>query len=193
VEVVAAREPSAPEAEFLERIEEAAAKRLALRCRYLSSRGRDAWRHLSVQRIVPGPPVRLVAYCHRSERLKWFRVDNVAAAALDPDEPFVRAPVDQVEAMIRSSLDGFADQGPPARYSFLVRLPEARWVAKNLLDGMRAEEIDGGIRVTVETTALPRLARYVVGLGGAARCETPALLEAVAELAQGALRSVAGR
>jgi hypothetical protein len=48
----------------------------------------------------------------------------------------------------------------------------------------------GGIRVTVHTAALPRLARYVVGLGGQAKPLTPALEEAVAALARGMLASI---
>lgn len=52
---------------------------------------------------------------------------------------------------------------------------------------MRAEEVPGGIRVSVTTSGLRRLARYVVGLGGAAKALTPALEAAVVELAQGAL------
>lgn len=56
---------------------------------------------------------------------------------------------------------------------------------------MRSEEVPGGIRVSVETTALPRLARFVVGLGGAAKPLTPELEAEVAALAQAALASIA--
>jgi len=52
---------------------------------------------------------------------------------------------------------------------------------------MRVETCHGGIRIGVETSALAALARFVVRLGDAARPETPALAQAVAELARGAL------
>jgi ribosomal protein S12 methylthiotransferase accessory factor YcaO len=52
---------------------------------------------------------------------------------------------------------------------------------------MRAETLHDGIRVSIETSAVLRLARFVVGFGGAARPENAALAEAVVELAQGAL------
>jgi len=44
--------------------------------------------------------------------------------------------------------------------------------------------------VSVETTALPVLARFVVGLGASAKPLTPALEAEVAKLAQGALASI---
>jgi hypothetical protein len=72
-----------------------------------------------------------------------------------------------------------------------VRNPEARWVKKNLLAGMTFERAGDGIRVTVHTSALHRLARFVVGLGAAATPETPALAREVAALAQGALDAIA--
>jgi len=55
---------------------------------------------------------------------------------------------------------------------------------------MQAEEVPGGIRVTVETAALKRLARFVVGLGAAAKPLTPGLEAEVTMLASGALRAI---
>jgi len=69
-----------------------------------------------------------------------------------------------------------------------VREPESNWVANSLLEGMRVESLHHGIRVTIETSAVLRLARFVVALGDAARPDNPVLAEAVAEIAQGALR-----
>jgi hypothetical protein len=86
-----------------------------------------------------------------------------------------------------ASLDGYKGAGPAVACCFFVREPESSWVANNVLDGMHVETLHGGIRVTAETSALLPLARFVVKLGGAARPETPALAEAVAELARGAL------
>jgi hypothetical protein len=74
--------------------------------------------------------------------------------------------------------------------TFFVSDPDARWVARNLSAGMQAEPVPGGIRVTVETSALPVLGRFVVGLGAAAKPLTPALQGEVARLARGALASI---
>jgi len=180
------------EAKHLSRIEDSATQRVSLHCRYVSSKGREGWRHLSVQRIVVGPPARFVAVCHRTDRLKWFRVDNVLDADLEHSQPFRKASRRDVDALVESSLDGFADTGSVLALSFLVRSPEAGWVAKNLLGGMVAECVDDGIRVVVTTSALPIVARFVVGLGEAARCETPALAVAVETLARGALAALPG-
>lgn len=188
--VVRARAPSPSETAHLALIEDAAAGRTVLHCRYYSSRGTEGWRHLSVQRVFPESPARFVAHCHRTDRLKWFRVDNVLDAALAPKETFRATTDEALDAMIHASLDGFYDDGPATAYSFVVREPEARWVKKNLLDGMEVTDLDRAVRVRVKTTALPRLARFVVGLGAAAKPETPALTEAVRELAQGALETI---
>ena len=73
--------------------------------------------------------------------------------------------------------------------SFTVRAPESKWVARNLLEGMHAEPHAGGIRVTLATSGLDRLARYVVALGAAARAETRELARAVGTIARGALEA----
>jgi hypothetical protein len=74
--------------------------------------------------------------------------------------------------------------------SFVVRNPDARWVKKNLPDGMQAETIPEGIRVTTHTAALRRVAQYVVGLGAAATPESADLASEVATLARGALQAI---
>ena len=149
---------STREEQHLPVIEDAAKKRAPLRFHYFTaSRGREGSRFASVHRVFPGPPARFVATCHRSGGLKWFRVDNVTDASSDASEPF------------------------------RVREPEARWVARNLMSGMKADEQRDGIRVTVRTTAVDRVARWVVALGGAAECETDVLVERVAEIARAAL------
>jgi predicted DNA-binding transcriptional regulator YafY len=150
-------------------------------------------RHASVQRVVFGPPARFVATCHRSGALKWFRVENVSDAKLDAREPFREADPKVVDAHLRASLDGFHEGGPPAKHVFFVSDPDARWVARNLMEAMLAEEVPGGIRVTVETSALTRLARFVVGLGAAAKPLTSGLEAEVAALANGALEAIASK
>lgn len=49
-----------------------------------------------------------------------------------------------------ASLDGFKGEGTPIAYSFLVRDPDANWVANNLLEGMCAETLHDGFRVHVD-------------------------------------------
>lgn len=75
---------SATEESLLPLVEDAAARPMALHVRHVSVyRGEVAWRHVSVQRVVAGPPARFIAICHRSNTLRWFRVDNVFAGRLD--------------------------------------------------------------------------------------------------------------
>jgi hypothetical protein len=58
---------------------------------------------------------------------------------------------------------------------------------------MHAETLHDGIRVRIETSAVIRLARFVVGFGGAARPETPELAAIVVELARGALEQASAQ
>jgi predicted DNA-binding transcriptional regulator YafY len=184
-------ETSAREQRHLPTIEDAAERRVPLRFRYFSAkRGSESVRHASVHRIVPGPPARFVAICHRSDTLKWFRVENVSDCSLEDTEHFRDADPKLIDAHLRASLDGFHEGGETESHAFFVSDPDARWVARNLLDDMRCEEVPGGIRVTVETAALQRLARFVVGLGSSAKPLTAALECAVVTLASGALASI---
>jgi predicted DNA-binding transcriptional regulator YafY len=185
---VVTSEVSGAEEKFLAVVEDAAERRRPLRFRYYSaSRGSDSLRHASVHRVLIGPPARFVAMCHRENKLKWFRVDNVFDASVDAAVDFNAASAAEVDELVAASLDGYYDaKAKKERHAFFVRAPEARWVAKNLLDGMRAEPERGGIRVSANTTAVNRLARYVVSLGDAARAETSALREEVLRLARGA-------
>lgn len=184
--------PASPGDEtMLVTVENAVAKRKAIHFRYYSAhRGAMSMRHASVHRVLLGPPARFLATCHKAGDLKWFRLDGVQTAVIDANEPFRPADPAELDARVRDTLDGYYD-GTAKRetHSFVVREPEARWVTKNLLEGMTEEPTPGGVRVTIETTALVRLARYVVGLGAAARAENASLRSAVAELASGSLAS----
>lgn len=184
-------EASGAEEKHLRVVEDTAVRRTAIRFRYYTaSRGSEELRWASVHRVIIGPPARFLATCHRSEVLKWFRVDNVFDAAADDSIPFRDAAPDAIEALLKGSLDGFYDaRATPERHVFFVRDPDARWVAKNLLEGMHATPAAGGTRITIETTAIDRLARFVVGLGAAVTAETPALREAVIAKAKGALEA----
>lgn len=184
-------ETTAREEQHMPVIEDSATQKVALQFRYLTvTRGKEAMRHASVHRVLVGPPGRFVATCHRSGELKWFRIENVSDAKLDPREPFRDADPKMVDAHLRASLDGFHDGGPPTKQTFFVSDPDAAWVARNLMEGMECEEVPGGIRVTLETSAPSRLARFVVGLGAAAKPLTPELGREVAALARGALDSI---
>ena len=183
-----AREVSAQEEQYLGVVEDSASLEVALFMRYYTaSRGDVGDRHVSAHRVHVGPPARFVATCHRSGTLKTFRVDGIISGRLDEREPYRAADESALDAYQKGSLDGFHEGGTSRPFAFVVRNPEARWVKNNLLDGMTAESHGDGVRVTVSTTALGRLARFVVGLGAAAICETPALAEEVAALARGAL------
>jgi predicted DNA-binding transcriptional regulator YafY len=187
-------ESSEREEQYLPVVEDAATQRVALQFRYFTAgRGSEGTRHGSVHRVVLGPPARFLATCHRSGDLKWFRVEGVSHAKLDPREPFRDADATKVDGHLKASLDGFHEGGPPAKYVFFAGDPDARWLARNLMEGMRSEEVPGGIRVTTETSALRRLARFVVGLGGVAKPLTPELEAEVSTLARGALEAIASK
>ncbi len=169
-------------------VEEAAARKVALWMKYLTrGRGAVAERHASVHLVDAGPPARFIATCHRAGDLRTFRVDNILSARLDSREPFRDCDTQRVDAYRAAGLDGFSGAGTPTHCTFFVRDPESRWVSNNLLEGMRVEITHGGMRVEVDTTAVERLARFVVSLGAAALPETFELAAAVKELAQGAL------
>jgi predicted DNA-binding transcriptional regulator YafY len=173
---------------YLSVVEDAAARSKPLFMKYVSMvPGQMSERHASVHLIELGRHTRFVATCHRNGDLRRFRVDRIVQAKVDPNEPFRPRSKEEIATFLAESLDGFKGDGATLRCSFLVRSPEANWVSNNLLDGMRPETLRDGVRITVDTSAVVRLARYVVGLGDAARPETPELARLVADLARGAL------
>jgi predicted DNA-binding transcriptional regulator YafY len=176
------------EAPFVALVTEAAAQRATIHFQYFSAkRGALEWRHASVQRVLPGPPARMVARCHRSGNLKWFRIDGILDGRLEPEVPYQEAMASEVDQYLASSLDGFAAEAAPAEHCFFVAEPDARWVRKNLISPMKAESIPGGVRVTCETTATLRLARFVLGLAPIARAQSPELASLVQQLAAATL------
>lgn len=177
--------------QFLQQVEDSIRDRQALQVRYLSSsRGTLESRGISVQRITSGPPIRLCGHCHRDERLKWFRLDNVVEVEGPWSGPWVEVPEAEINAFVASTVNGFFSESDADTSTFFVRLPEARWVQHNLPRPMSAESVEGGIRVHVERASLQQVARYVVSLGAAARPESESLREAVRALAEGVLASV---
>jgi len=176
---------------YLDVVEDAAAKETTLWMRYFSShRGVVEARWISVQRVLP--PDRLVAWCHRAEHLKWFRVDRIMESRMDPNSIYHRAAVRDVETYIGASIDGFAGQEPIRRNVFVVRAPDDRWVLGNLpFEADAVEPVADGTRISVDTHATISLARFVVGLGEAVHVETDELRELVTVLARGALAASA--
>jgi predicted DNA-binding transcriptional regulator YafY len=182
---------SESEEKYLPLIEDAATRRVSLALKYLSTGSDKArWRPVSVQSVVIGHPTRFIAFCHEKKRLKWYRLDSVHGAHVDDAEPFREAEPGQLEAMLKESVDGF-HHGGPVQCSFFVREPECHWVENNLPVSMTHEKVPGGRRFTTTTAGVLRLARFVVGLGGAARAETPELVEHVRDLVRGALEALA--
>ena len=178
------------EQDVLPTLEDAVASGSALRMKYFSQhRAQSDWRYVSVASVIPGPPTRFLAVCHRSNELKFFRAANVAHAELSHGEPYRRVDANEVLQRVQQSVDGwFAGTG--GEVSFIVRANEARWVTVNLLEGMRAEPLtDGRARIVSSAAGLPNIARFVVGLGDAATSESAVLTAAVRALAEGALRS----
>lgn len=181
---------SSSDARRLGQIEDAIRDGAALGVRYYSAhRGVLESRVISFQRITRAQHVRMCGHCHRDDRLKWFRLDHVHEIEGPADEAFVEHAPSELDAFVSTTVLGFhsAEDARPA--SFVVRMPEARWIQDSLPKAMRAEPIDGGIRVHVEAVSLQQVARYVLNLAGAARPETEALAQAVRALAKSALEA----
>ena len=157
-------------------VEDSLMTRRALVFRYYSA-GSGAYdaRSASVQRLVPGPPARILAVCHRSDSLKWFRLERMSSPRMEGAEAYREAAREAVEAVLRESVGGFHGGGEAVTCVFTVTDPEARWVGDNLPSPMTVEPVAGGVRVSTRTAAVLPVARFVVGLGGAALAETPEL------------------
>jgi predicted DNA-binding transcriptional regulator YafY len=173
---------------WADQLEDAAQKGAVLLLSYRSARGAIDDRVVSVQRVVFGEVLRVVGWCHRDAKLKWWRADRIVSAAVVSERAFVRRPGGEVEAWVAESVSHFRD-GARQTHAFVVAADEAAWVRSNLPQcTSREEQVPDGLRIVVEGSGLVPLARFVVGLGGAARCESEALRDAVRELAQAALR-----
>ncbi|MEK7356782.1 MAG: WYL domain-containing protein, partial [Bdellovibrionota bacterium] len=100
-------------------------------------------RQISITRISGTAPARVIAVCHRSGELRWFRIDNFLEAKAGSDA-YRRADEASVEALVRNSIGGFLGEPVAIECAFRVTDPDARWVAQNLLEPMCSEPIDGG-------------------------------------------------
>jgi predicted DNA-binding transcriptional regulator YafY len=158
---------------------------------YGASRGDRDRREISVHRILYGDRLRVLATCHRSDRFKYFRVDGVRDAVLGAPHAFRAASAEEIQAFLATSTDGYRTSEPVAKHAFVVRYPEARWAKGNHPPcAIEAEPVEGGIRFSACVAGVEPLARFVVGLGAAARAETPELAQRVRELASGALEGL---
>lgn len=177
---------------LLATIEDSIEKKAALRMRYFTaSRRNESWRFVSVHRLDVSARASFVATCHAAGKLRRFRVSNVLEARIADAEPHRPCAPDDLQRFDEESFGGFRREGPAVACAFVVRDDDAAWVAKNLPDDrIVASSVPAGTRFTITTSAVDLLARFVVGLGAAARVETPELATAVVTLARGALADV---
>lgn len=169
-------------------LEECMVRKVVAHMRYYSmSRGDLSWRQASIHRVVIGDAIRIVATCHRDGKLKWFRLDNVWWVRADGSESFRTRGPEEVASFVAESIDGFHGGDAALDCEFRVRFPEARWVKAQLAQPVSVVEGTDEYAFTVRTAGLLALARFVVGLGAAARSDTPELRQLVEELALGAL------
>jgi predicted DNA-binding transcriptional regulator YafY len=178
---------SPSEEQFRDLVADAAESRVPLHILYRSeSRGALEWRHVSVQRVVFDAPGRFVAVCHRDNKRKWFRIGRIANGKTEANEAVRAADPDDVERFVAESpADFHANDGVESR--FIVRDPEARWVAESLPKGLTFVRTVDGIEVHCARGAVDPIARFVVGLGAAARATTPELAAAVVRIAHGVI------
>ncbi len=177
---------------LLDALEDAWRKQLPVRMRYTSaSRGDTDERTVSIHHIDYDANVRFVATCHRARKLRWFRAEDVHHAAVDAEAEYRTVESALLADYLATSAAGFRSDGPAIECRIVVRDPDWRWVKRNLPSPAQAIPLADGMAFVWRTAAIEPLARWVVGLGAAARVETPELATAVESLARGALASLA--
>ena len=183
------RETGPQEEQSLVALEDHIEQHQTLRFKYFTaSRASIDWREASPYRVDLGPPIRFVAWCHRAQQLRWFRLDHVQSVAPQANDAYHPEP-ENVQDFIAASLDGYHDDTEPRLCAFFVAEDAARWVKYNLPQGFNTTPVDGGMEVTGTTAGIRPLARFVVGLGEQARAITPELAALVRELAEGAMQA----
>lgn len=187
---VTATNVDAEQHEIFLAFEEAVYQRSAVEMKYYSTKGGElAWRFLTPHRLIVHPHVRIVAHCHRHQELRWFRLSNVQRATITDKVEYVDVPAEDVDRFVQASVDGYFDGGDK-EYAFVVRKPAAMWVKDNLLSGMRVDPDSKPDELRVVTKGAPLVvARFIAGLGGAARAEGEDLRGLVRELAKESLEA----
>ena len=182
-------ELSATEEAHLSLIEKALAGEQALEVLYSSKSSDERERVVTVCQIARGIPVRFLVFDHEAKDYRRFRLDGVKQVRLS-SLPAMSCDPHEVEQIMGSMADGFHDGSASIEHQFLVRYPEAHWVASNLLPGMKPKRTKEGLLVTAKVSATTIVARFVVGLGAAATALTEELRVEVERLARGALSRV---
>lgn len=192
----AAMKPNAAEERVREQVfgalEQGLRERAPVRMGYFSAQsGRDSLRTVSVQHIAYGDRPRFVAHCHSTDSLRWFRADRVRSVKLEPTGAYRLVDSAALAAFIKESMDGFRGGGSAVICEVVIRADEARWALPHMPyepeSAIVTLEPDGS-RVVLRTAGMEVLARYLVGLGEAARVVSPPeLRDRVRALARGAL------
>lgn len=117
------------ELEILEELEDTASEQCTSRVEYYSvRRGLDEVRHISCQRIAyHDRPIRLLAVCHRSGSLKWFRLDRIRAISADESEPFRQADPAAIADVVSNTVFDYHEGGLATEHRFVLHAPEHRW------------------------------------------------------------------
>ncbi len=155
--------------------------------------GRDSLRTVSVQHLAYGDRPRFVAHCHTTDSLRWFRADRVHSAKIEPGAGYRAVEAAVLGPFVAESMDGFRGGGAAVTCEVVIRAAEARWALSHMPYEPKSAVVTPGpegSRVLLRTAGLEVLARYLVGLGAAARVVSPPeLRERVVALAREALAS----
>jgi proteasome accessory factor C len=172
--------------EVLATVEEALSTGRRLNLRYLvPSRDEITTRQVDPIRLVLIDGHRyLVAWCHRAQAHRQFRLDRIESAAVS--ELAVGEHPEPPEVGARPAYASGSDHVQ----AVLHLAPQARWIAEYAVVEALSEEPDGSTTVTLSTASLPWLARLVVRAAGAATVIGPEeLTRLVVELATDGLNA----
>ncbi len=169
---------------------EALANRRRLHLRYLvAARDEETERDVDPMRLVSADGrLYLEGWCHRAEDTRLFRVDRILeATVLEADG------TPPSDAVGRDVDDTLFQPGPDDLVVTLDLQPAARWVAE-YYPVESAEELVGDVlRVRLATADDAWLRRLLLRLGGTAVVvDPPEVADAIADLAEHALRAYSG-
>jgi len=177
-------QPLSAEAETqLSRLEDSIVGSFVVRVQFTGSSGDPA--SLSVHSILLDRQ-RLIATCHRENRLKWYRLNGILSVGVDSRERYRPATEAQLGQFLRHSVDDHHSGEPPTRSVFRARRSVAEWL-QDRLPFAEASVNGDAVVLTAHTSGLTALAQLLVSLGNAVTIETPELRLLVAQLARAAL------